>query len=80
MIHQVIYEELCQDIIRDQSQRAFVQVAERLKAEGADALILGCTEVALLLNDRNTPLPVFDTTRIHCEALYAAAIRDRGNF
>jgi len=80
MIHQVIYEELCQDIIRDQSQRAFVQVAERLKAEGADSLILGCTEVTLLLNDHNSPLPVFDTTRIHCEALYAAATNERGHF
>lgn len=74
LIHRVIYDELCQDVIRDESKGAFLNVAERLKADGADSLILGCTEVGLLLNQANAPLPVFDTTRIHCEALFAASI------
>jgi aspartate racemase len=46
----------------------FVDVARRLKAKGADCLVLGCTEVGMLLNERNSPLPMFDTTLIHADA------------
>jgi aspartate racemase len=66
--HRVIYEELCKDVTTEQSRAAYVAIAERLAASGADSLILGCTEVGMLLNEGNVQLPVFDTTLIHCKA------------
>ena len=66
--HRIIYEELCKDVTRNDSRTAYVQIAQNLKTAGADCLILGCTEVGMLLNEGNAGLPVFDTTLIHCEA------------
>lgn len=65
--HRIIYEELCKDIVTEQSRAKYVEIAIRLVAAGADCLILGCTEVGMLLNQRNVDVPVFDTTLIHCE-------------
>ncbi len=65
--HRIIYEELCKDIVTDPSRQAYEAIAQRLVAEGADSLILGCTEVGMLLNQQNVEVPVFDTTLIHCE-------------
>ena len=73
-IHRVIYDELCQSVITAKSEAEFVAIARRLADQGADCLILGCTEVGLLLNSTNVSVPVFDTTLIHCETLLAAAI------
>ena len=73
-IHRVIYEELCQGVIAAESEAEYLAIADRLVDQGADCLILGCTEVGLLLNAGNVSVPVFDTTLIHCEALLAAAI------
>ncbi len=64
--HRVIYDELCKDIRTERSETAFVQIAGRLADGGADCLILGCTEVGMLLHQGNVAVPVFDTTRIHC--------------
>lgn len=64
--HRIIYEELCKDITTDESRAAYVAIAERLVEAGADSLILGCTEVGMLLNQDNVSVPVFDTTLIHC--------------
>ncbi|MDX8350991.1 aspartate/glutamate racemase family protein [Cognatiyoonia sp. IB215182] len=66
--HRIIYEELCKDITTKESEVAYVAIAARLADAGADSLILGCTEVGMLLNEANVPVPVFDTTRIHCAA------------
>ena len=73
-IHGVIYDELCQGVITAESEAEYVAIADRLVDQVADCLILGCTEVGLLLNADNVSVPVFDTTLIHCEALLAAAI------
>ena len=73
-VHRIIYEELCAHDIQEESRETFVAVAGRLKRMGADSLILGCTEVGLLLDVDNSPLPVFDTTHIHCEAALEAAL------
>ncbi|MFR0655805.1 aspartate/glutamate racemase family protein [Pantoea sp. SIMBA_079] len=73
-VHQIIYDELCKHITTTASREAFVQVAERLVAQGADCMILGCTEVGMLLNQGNVSVPVFDTTLIHCEAALALAL------
>ena len=66
-IHRIIYAELCRDITTPESRHAFEAIAARLIAKGADCLILGCTEIGMLLNQTNVAVPVFDTTLIHCE-------------
>jgi aspartate racemase len=65
--HRIIYEELCKEIVTAESEQTYVEIAARLVERGADCLILGCTEVGLLLNRSNVDVPVFDTTLIHCE-------------
>lgn len=64
--HRIIYDELCKGMISEESRAVYEGIAERLSAAGADCLILGCTEVGLLLNQSNVSVPVFDTTLIHC--------------
>jgi aspartate racemase len=68
LVHQIIYNELCIGRVTETSRSAFVDVARRLAAKGADCLVLGCTEVGMLLDERNAPLPIFDTTLIHADA------------
>ncbi|KAA0969791.1 aspartate/glutamate racemase family protein [Aureimonas fodinaquatilis] len=72
--HQIIYEELCRGIVTEESEAAYVSIAARLETRGADCLILGCTEVGMLLNESNVPIPVFDTTLIHCNAALDMAL------
>merc|ERR1711874_541605 len=55
--HRIIYEELCKGIISDRSRLTYESIAQRLKERGADCLILGCTEVGMLLTPKNSPLP-----------------------
>jgi len=70
----IIYEELCRGIVREESRALYVSAIERLAAAGAQAVILGCTEIDMLIDDSNSPLPVFDTTDLHAKALVAAAL------
>jgi aspartate racemase len=72
-VHRIIYEELCLGIVREESRRAYVTVIERLVADGAQGVILGCTEIELLIGPGDSPVPVFPTTRIHVEAALALA-------
>jgi aspartate racemase len=68
LLHRVIYDELCRGVITDASRDAIVSVIERQRAAGAQAVILGCTEITLLIDAACSPLPVFDTTALHCAA------------
>lgn len=68
MVHRVIYDELCHDIVTPQSREAYAVVVDRLSAAGAEAVILGCTEIGLLIGPSDVSLPVFDTTEIHAAA------------
>lgn len=68
-VHRVIYEELVQGRVLEQSRRAYRDVMERLAGEGAQGVILGCTEISLLVGPEDSPVPVFDTTRLHALAL-----------
>ena len=70
----IIYEELCRGIVRDESRRIYVAAIERLAARGAEAVILGCTEITMLIDDAVSPLPVYDTTDLHARALVSAAL------
>jgi aspartate racemase len=72
--HRIIYEELCRHIVTDRSRQAYAAIAERLVRSGADCIILGCTEVGMLLNEENVAVPVFDTTLVHCEAALELAL------
>ena len=66
-IHRVIYDELCLGLTRNESQQRFVEVAENLRSRGAQAVILGCTEITMLLTEQVTDVPLIDTTRIHAQ-------------
>lgn len=73
-LNAIIYNELCLGIVRDESHQVFVQAIKHLAQRGAQAVILGCTEIAMLVDSRISPLPVFDTTDLHAKALVAAAL------
>jgi aspartate racemase len=68
MVHGVIYEELCRGLVRPESKAAYLALVDRLRADGADGVILGCTEITMLIGQADLDLPVLDTTRIHAEA------------
>lgn len=73
-LHTVIFEELCKGIVTDQSKDMAQQLVVNAAREGADSVILGCTEVCMLIESRNAALPVYDTTALHTRALVAAAL------
>ena len=74
MVNRVIYEELCLGVIRDESRAAYQAVIQKLQAAGAEGLILGCTEIGLLIHPEDSPIPVFDTTAIHARAAAERAL------
>jgi aspartate racemase len=65
MVHRVIYDELCLGAVEPESRRDYSQVIQRLVDEGAEGIILGCTEISLLVKPEDSPVPLFDTTEIH---------------
>ncbi|MEA4896175.1 MAG: aspartate/glutamate racemase family protein [Oscillospiraceae bacterium] len=67
LINHVIYDELCLGIISDESRKQYIRIIEQLKSNGAEGVILGCTEIGLLIHQQDSPLPVFDTTQIHAQ-------------
>lgn len=67
LVHRVIYEELCQGVVRPESKAAYLDLIEAQRRAGIDGVILGCTEVCMLIGPDDVDLPVFDTTRIHAE-------------
>lgn len=74
LVHRIIYDELCLGIVNEQSRHAYIEVMERLTAQGAQAVILGCTEIAMLVKPEHTDIRLFDTTRIHAEAAVTFAL------
>ena len=68
LVHAVIYDELCHGTVRAESRQAYERVIRSLAEQGAQAVILGCTEIMLLIDDSSSSLPLFDTTRLHAEA------------
>jgi aspartate racemase len=67
LVHEVIYRELCQGIVREDSREAYRRVIGDLVERGAEGILLGCTELDLLIGPKDAPVPVFDTTRLHAE-------------
>ncbi len=74
LVHEVIYGELVRGVVRDESRAAYREVIERLVADGAQGVILGCTEIELLVGPAEAAVPLFPTTRIHAQAAVAAAL------
>lgn len=72
LVHRVIYDELCVGIVRDESRAAYLEVVERLERAGAEGIVLGCTEIELLIGPDGLDLPSFPTTRLHVEAALEA--------
>ena len=76
LVHRVIYEELCLGQVREDSRRAYQHIVAGLVARGAEGVILGCTEIGLLLRPEDAPVPLFDTGRIHAEAAVEFALME----
>ena len=74
LVHRVIYDELCQGKIVPASKAEYVRVMQHLVAQGAEGIILGCTEITLLVGQEDVSVPVFDTTAIHAEAAVEFAL------
>ena len=68
IVHDIIYDELCLGEIKAESKQQFIEIIERLERNGAQGIILGCTEIGLLIKQADVALPVFDTTRLHAVA------------
>ncbi|MFJ8431367.1 aspartate/glutamate racemase family protein [Kitasatospora sp. NPDC094019] len=74
LVHRVIYEELCLGVVREESRAEYRRVIAELVTAGAEGVILGCTEIELLVGPGDSAVPVFPTTRIHAEAAVTAAL------
>jgi aspartate racemase len=73
-VHRIIYDELCQGVIRDESRAVYQNAIADFAERGAQAVILGCTEITLLIKPQDSILPVFDTTLIHAQAAVEYAL------
>jgi aspartate racemase len=76
IVHQIIYDELCLGVIQPASRQKYVEIMDGLVSQGAESIILGCTEIGLLVQWEDCQTPVFDTTRIHAEAAVDLALAD----
>lgn len=68
VVNRIIYDELVLGTIKPESRRTYVEIIGELAQQGAQGVILGCTEIGLLIKPQDSPIPVFDTTRLHAEA------------
>jgi len=78
-VHRIIYEELVKGIFREESRDYYLKVIRRLKDSGAEGVVLGCTEIPLLIRQEDSSIPVFDTTYIHAMAALAMAM-EQGSY
>lgn len=76
IIHRIIYEELCLGIVKPESRVEYRRIMQDLASHGAQAIILGCTEISLLVNAQDSPVPLFDTTAIHARAAALEALKE----
>ncbi|MFF2089420.1 aspartate/glutamate racemase family protein [Paenibacillus sp. NPDC058174] len=76
IIHDIIYKELCLGTINDESRQSYLKIINKLSQQGAEAIILGCTEITLLISQENCDIPLYDTTRLHAEAAVDFALEN----
>jgi len=74
LVHEVIYEELCDGVVDDGSRDAYRRIMAALAERGAEGILLGCTEIDLLVGPGDAPVPVFDTTRLHADRAVELAL------
>ncbi|EWH00222.1 aspartate racemase [Halomonas sp. BC04] len=74
LVHEVIYHELCLGEVKETSRQRFLEIIQSLRERGAEAVILGCTEIALLVQQSQTEVPLYDTTAIHAEEAVKLAL------
>lgn len=74
MVNRIIYDELCLGNIQEESKQAYLNIIEQLKNSGAEAVILDCTEIGLLVKQSDTDMPLFDTTLIHAQKAAMQAV------
>ena len=74
IVHRVIYDELCLGIVKEESREAYLRIMQQMQEEGAEGIIEGCTEIVMLVQQKHTEIPLFDTTAIHAEAAVAKAL------
>jgi aspartate racemase len=73
-LHDIIFDELCRGIIRENSRQQYIDIIARGQSAGADSVILGCTEIGLLIGPQHIGLPMFDSTLLHADAAVAFAL------
>lgn len=76
VVHDVIFDQLCQGMVCEQSRAAYMRIIEQARDAGADSVILGCTEIGLLLDPAALPLPGYDSTTIHADAAVRFALSE----
>jgi aspartate racemase len=76
IIHRVIYDELCLGIVKPESRERYLQIMEKLVHAGAEGIILGCTEIELLVREADSPVPLFPTAKIHAIAAVEYALAE----
>ncbi|TCK08690.1 aspartate/glutamate racemase family protein [Marinobacterium mangrovicola] len=76
LVHTVIYDELCQGVTKPDSKSAYLDIVSSLSARGAQGVILGCTEIGLLIQSTDTQVSLYDTTEIHAERAVCLALDD----
>ena len=74
LVHDIIYTELVNGIVTDASKKAYVSIIENLISDGAEGVILGCTEIPLLIKPEDIYIPLFNTTKIHAEKAVEIAL------
>ena len=79
IINEVIYDELCLGTINSDSKKKFLEIVDKLRSKGAEGIILGCTEIGLLIKNEDTDVPLFDTAIIHAEQAAIYSIKDSRN-
>jgi len=75
VVHRVIYDELVVGKIQQHSKEKYINIIEQMVNQGAEGVILGCTEIGLLIHKQDSQVPLFDTTRIHAEAAVEYALK-----
>ena len=76
VIHEIIYEELCRGEINDSSREKYIRIIESLTLKGAEGIVLGCTEIPLLIKQKDVSIPIFDTTTIHAISAVECALNE----
>jgi aspartate racemase len=75
-VHRIIYDELCLGVVLDESRQLYREVIERLVQSGAEGIVLGCTEIEMLISEKDSSTPVFPTTLLHVQAAVDASLAE----